>query len=86
LLASSDRASHARDHRSEPGERMTSELLRATLVLLDMTASKEWPRIAKEIDVTPAWLRALCNGQIKEPGVNKIERLYCVLSGKTVEL
>jgi hypothetical protein len=65
---------------------MTSTLLRATLELLEQTALEDWKRLAKQCDCTVGWLRQLCDGQIKEPGVNKIERLYTALSGKSVEL
>jgi transcriptional regulator with XRE-family HTH domain len=65
---------------------MTSNLLKTTLLLLDATALDDWKRLAKELDVTVGWLRQLANGEIKEPGVNKIERLYSALSGKTVKL
>ena len=65
---------------------MTSNLLKATLELLDATALEDWKRLAKELGVTVAWLRQLANGEIKEPGVNKIERLYTALSGKSVDV
>jgi len=65
---------------------MTSSLLRATLLLLDQTALEDWKRIADQCDVSVGWLRLLCDGKVKEPGVNKIERVYCVLSGKALEL
>lgn len=65
---------------------MTSNLLRATLELLEQTSRDSWPALADKLDVTYSWLAALDAGKIKEPGVNKIERLYCILSGKNVEL
>lgn len=68
------------------GQAMTSTLLKATLELLSQTNPESWPALAKRIDVTYTWLRQLDNGLIKEPGINKIERLYCALSGKSVEL
>lgn len=70
----------------QPGYSMTSNLLRATLELLDQTSPETWPALAKSINVTYTWLRQLDSGLIKEPGINKIERLYTALSGKSVEL
>ena len=65
---------------------MTSILLKATVELLDQTNREDWKRLAKQLDVTVNWIADVANGQIKEPGVNKIERLYSALSGKSVEL
>jgi transcriptional regulator with XRE-family HTH domain len=65
---------------------MTSNLLKRTLELLDATGLEEWKQLAKELGVTVGWLRQLANGEIKEPGVNKVERLYNALSGKIVKL
>lgn len=68
------------------GQIMTSALLRATLDLLDQTALEDWKRLAEECGLTVAWIRQLVDGKIKEPGVNKVERLYNALSGKAVNL
>lgn len=65
---------------------MTSNLLKATRELLNDTGRDTWPALAKRINVTYAWLVQLDNDTIKEPGVNKIERLYNDLSGKSVDL
>ncbi len=65
---------------------MTSNLLKATLELLEQTALADWKRLAVKCDLTVAWIRQLIDGKIAEPGVNKIERLYNALSGKDVEL
>lgn len=65
---------------------MTSSLLRATLALLEQIPKESWPALATEIGCTYTWLVQLDNGKIKEPGVNKVERLYNKLSGKTLEL
>lgn len=65
---------------------MTSNLLKATIELLEQTSRESWPAIAKKIGCTYTWMCQLDAGTIKEPGVNKIEKLYNVLSGKEVEL
>jgi hypothetical protein len=70
----------------QTGLTMTSNLLKATIELLDMTALEDWKRLATECDLTVAWIRQLVAGDIKEPGINKVERLYTALSGKTVDL
>lgn len=65
---------------------MTSMLLKATLELLSQTSRESWPALATEIGCTYTWLVQLENGKIKEPGINKVERLYCHLSGKSFEV
>lgn len=65
---------------------MTSNLLRATLELLDATSKESWPSYAEQIGCTYTWLVQLDKGNIKEPGINKIERLYELLSGKKLDL
>lgn len=65
---------------------MTSSLLIATLDLLGQTAKDSWPKLAKEIGCTYTWLAQLDSGMIKEPGVNKIERLYIALGGELGKL
>jgi hypothetical protein len=65
---------------------MTSSLLLATKELLDKTSRESWPALAKEIDATYTWIRQLDDGLIKEPGVNKIERLYKALGGDMANL
>jgi transcriptional regulator with XRE-family HTH domain len=65
---------------------MTSNLLKTTLELLDLTSREDHKRLAEELGVTVNWITMLIDGKIKEPGVNKIERLYVALSGKRIEL
>ena len=38
--------------------------------------------VAKAIGVTPAWVSLFRLGEIKDPGVNTIQRLYESLSGE----
>lgn len=65
---------------------MTSLLLTATLELLKSKSRDEMKLLAEQCDVTIEWLLLLTAGRIKEPGVNKVERLYNALSNKTVQL
>lgn len=65
---------------------MTSIVLKATIELLDQTNREDWKRLAEQLDVTVNWIAGVANGTIKEPGINKIERLYTALCGKSVEL
>lgn len=65
---------------------MTSLLLRATLKLLKGKSREDLKPIALKCGVTLEWLLLLQAGNIKEPGVNKIERLYNCLSGNSVNL
>lgn len=60
------------------------KLLPAVLLLL---AASERPlrEIAADLDVSEQWLRLLLQGRIKNPGVNTIERLYVLLSGKEID-
>jgi transcriptional regulator with XRE-family HTH domain len=65
---------------------MTSNLLKATLLLLNTLDPKAYPDLAKSLGVSPLWLAKLKSGEIKEPGVNKIEKLYNELSGTTLSI
>lgn len=70
----------------ETGLAMTSVLLKATLELLEQTSRESWPALAQDIGCTYTWLVQLEKGQIKEPGINKVERLYAKLSGKSLKI
>lgn len=65
---------------------MTSKLLKATLLLLGDTNRETWPALAKEVGCTYSWLVQLDNGLVKEPGINKIEKLFHALGGKLEDL
>lgn len=65
---------------------MTSLLLKATLKLLKGKSRDDLKPIAAKCGVTLEWLLLLQTGRIKEPGVNKIEKLYNCLSGAAVNL
>ena len=65
---------------------MTSLVLIATLRLLKDKQLEDLKRLADDCDLTVEWLRLLKDGKIKEPGINKVERLYNALSGKSIEL
>lgn len=59
-------------------------LLARTLALLkERRASVPLPRIASETGLHYEWLKKLAYGQIPDPGVTKIERLYAYLTGAT---
>lgn len=55
--------------------------MRATLRLLDET-DKSLPDIANAVGVSFYWLRKFKSGEISNPSVNRVERLYNYLSGK----
>jgi predicted transcriptional regulator len=61
---------------------MTNSLLTATLALLEQTSRESWPALAQDIGCTYTWLAQLDKGLIKDPSVNKIQKLYEKLSGK----
>lgn len=66
---------------------MTSRLMNATVELLRLRPrTLTLPMIAKDIGVSPYWLSMLVNGQIPNPSVVKIERLYCYLTKKELDL
>lgn len=39
----------------------------------------DWPAIAADVDETYSWLTKLAQGDIPNPGVNKVEPLYLYL-------
>lgn len=63
-----------------PTDRPRSLMYRA-LELLQKT-DQPHHTVAKAIGVTPAWVRMFRNGDIKDPGVNTIQRLYEYLAGR----
>jgi hypothetical protein len=61
---------------------MNKTLLEKTL---DLARKSELSKtvICKNIKVTVRWYDMLLNGQIKDPGVNRIQRLYDYLEPRT---
>lgn len=64
---------------------MKSDMLNATIALLDMKSVEEFPAIAKEVGVSYNWLKFVYDRKIANPGVLKLETLYRFLSDKSVE-
>lgn len=56
-----------------------------TLELLK-NSDKPLPLIYKETDLPFYWLRKLSQGEIKDPSVNRVQKLYEYLSGSTLEV
>jgi transcriptional regulator with XRE-family HTH domain len=65
---------------------MTSTLLRATLELLEQTNAQDWQDLSEKTGLKVPWIRQLALGNIDEPGVNKIEKLYKALTDKKLDI
>lgn len=67
-------------------EEETSKLLSATLRLLqNRPYSKTLKAISEETGVPEGWIKSLSNNRIKEPSCIRIEKLYCYLSGRSLD-
>ena len=60
----------------------TRSLLEKTRVLLSVKSAGELTAIAAETNLTYDWLLKLKGDKIKDPSVNKIQKLYEHLSGE----
>lgn len=47
-------------------------------------SQKSLPEIYKESGIPFYWLRKFASGEIKNPSVNRVQRLYEYLSGKSL--
>lgn len=47
---------------------------------------RTYQQIYDHTSLQPGWLSGVCTGAIKEPSVNKVERLYEYLSAKPLQL
>ena len=56
-----------------------------TLELLQQTR-KTIPEIYKETGINYYWLRKFRSGEIKDPSVNRVQKLYEYLTGKPLSL
>ncbi len=65
---------------------MILSMHKATIKLLENTTLDDWKRLAEECDLNTAWIRQLIDGTIKEPGANKLQRLFLALGGKMADL
>lgn len=55
-------------------------------LLAERPRTLELKQIAQETGIGFSWLRMFSAGNIKDPSVNTVERLYRYLSGKDLEL
>lgn len=66
---------------------MLTRLHERTLYLVHNRSRKlTYDMIAKEIGENPNWIKKFSCGQISDPGVNKVEKLYVFLSGKELDV
>lgn len=65
---------------------MTTNLLKTVRDLLDQKSRDEWKILAEELNVSLNWVAMVADSKIKDPGVDKIEKLYQLLSGKSLSL
>lgn len=63
-----------------------SLLSRTRQLLLERAKTQSMLDIHKETGLPFYWLRKVASGQIKDPGVNRIQQLYEHLSGDQLEL
>lgn len=61
-------------------------LLKQTLDLLQNKRQKTIPEIAAESGLPYYWLRKMANGEIEDPGVNRVQKLYEYLSNTTLTI
>lgn len=45
-----------------------------------------YEKIANDTGLNPVWLRYFAIGKFKDPGVNKVQKLYSYLNGKDIKL
>lgn len=62
-----------------------ASLLKRTTQLLT-TREDTLPNIAADTDLSVHWLRKLKHGQIKDPSVNRIQRLYEYLTNSELKV
>lgn len=69
-------------------EPITPGALHAKVVelLRNRPRTLEYEDIAEKIDVSVPWLKNLATGRIDDPSVNRIERLYTLLTGKQLNV
>lgn len=62
-------------------------LYEKTLYLIDNRNNKiTIEDIANHINMTPAWVHKLKRGDIKNPSIHAVERIYTYLNGKGLDL
>lgn len=65
---------------------MTTKLLKTVRDLLDQKSRDEWKVLAEQLGLTLNWVAMVANGKIEDPGVDKTEKLYQLLTGKQIQL
>lgn len=65
---------------------MTTILLKTVQELLEQKNRDQWKELAEALGHTTNWVAMVASGQIKDPGVDKVEKLYQLLTGKKLEL
>ena len=72
---------------ADVGGEFVSKLCAKTIELLkNRPRPQTYAIIGEKININPSWIDALAQGRIKEPGVQKIERLYEYLKGEPLKV